>query len=142
MPVLNEVITAQFPTASTPIAPLIGPALNPQINGVSLFQDQVISGATPTLSWQPPALGTASIYDIALQQFSVVNGTPGVQFIGQLYTTNTSIVVPQGLLSEGNSYCFVIESISQQNSDGNVTPFIETFPVGSAEVVSGVITAQ
>jgi hypothetical protein len=138
----NRVVTAEFPTASNPIAPLIGPALNPQINGIDLFQDQVISGTTPTLSWQPPALGTASIYSIGVQQFVVTNGNPSLQFKEQLYTTNTSVVLPQGLLSSGNSYCFVIESLSRKNLNGSVAPYQETFPEGESDLVSGVITVQ
>jgi hypothetical protein len=131
MAVANRVVTAQFPTASNPIAPFIGPALNPQVNGVSLFQDRVISGSTPVLSWQAPALGTAYIYHIEV-----------IRRVDELYTTSTSIVLPQGLLSSGNSYCFVIQSISRKSLDNSVAPYIETFPEGSADVVSGVITVQ
>jgi hypothetical protein len=142
MAVANRVVTAQFPTASNPIAPVIGPALNPQINGVSLFQDQVISGSTPVLSWQAPALGTAYIYHIEVIRFSIANGSPSVQRVDELYTTSASIVLPQGLLSSGNSYCFVIQSISRKSLDNSVAPYIETLPEGSADVVSDVITVQ
>jgi hypothetical protein len=142
MAVANRVVTAQFPTASNPIAPVIGPALNPQINGVSLFQDQTISSSTPVLSWQAPALGTAYIYDIEVIGFSVANGSPSVHRVDELYTTSTSIVLPQGLLSSGNSYCFVIQSISRKSLDSSVAPYVETFPEGSADVISGVISVQ
>jgi|HubBroStandDraft_2_1064218.scaffolds.fasta_scaffold13219_3 hypothetical protein len=142
MGLFNRVVTTQFPTASNPIAPLVGPALNPQINGVNLFQDQRINGTTPTLSWQPPALGTAQIYFIAVQEFQLTNGNPSLQLKAQLYTTNTSMPVPQGLLTSGNSYCFVIESLDRKNLDGTVAPYLETFPEGAADLVSGVITVQ
>jgi hypothetical protein len=142
MPILNRVVTDVFPAASNPIIPLIGPALNPQINGVSVFQDQVISNTTPILSWQPPALGSAYVYYIQVQQFVVTNGTPSLQFKGQLSTTNTSLALPQGLLSSGNSYCFVIESLSRKNLNSSVAPYLETFPEGAADLVSGVITVQ
>lgn len=138
----NRVVTSQFPTASDPIVPLIGPVMNPQINGSSLFQDQVVDGISPTLSWQPPTLGTAYIYYIQVQQFSVTNGSPNVQLRAQLSSTNTSMVLPPGLLSSGNSYCFVIEALSRTNLDGSVAPYMETFPEGEADIVSGVITIQ
>lgn len=142
MALYNHVVTSQFPTASSPIAPLIGPVANPQINGSSLFNDQVVSGVSPTLSWQPPTLGTAYIYYIQVQQFSVTNGSPSVQLKAQLYSTNTSMALPPGLLSSGNSYCFVIEALSRTNLDGGVAPYMETFPEGESDVVSGVITIQ
>jgi hypothetical protein len=67
---------------------------------------------------------------------------PTVRLIGQLYTTNTSMVLPQGLLSSGNSYYFVIESLSRKIFDGSVAPYLETFPEGEADLVSGVITVK
>jgi hypothetical protein len=141
---LNEVKTSEFPTADKPISPLVGPVLNPQINGASLFQDQVIIGTTPTLSWQPPALGPAYIYRVQVQQFVVTNGTPSVQLSGlALYTTDTSMTMPPGILSSGKSYFVMIESLYRNEPAGStVAPFKETFPEGEADLISGVITVQ
>jgi hypothetical protein len=137
----NRVVTSTFPTASDPIAPLVGPALNPQINGADLLQDQMISSATPTLSWQAPAVGTASLYLIRVYQFVVTNGSPSLQLDGNFFSSTTSVMVPQGLMTSGNSYCFVIESLYRHNI-GGVAPYQETFPEGVADLGSGVITVR
>jgi hypothetical protein len=138
----NRVVSADFPTASNPLVPLTGPPLNPTINGASLFNDQVITGTTPTLAWQPPSVGTASGYIIQVNEVVVNNGQTNVQARIWLTTTSTSVVLPPGVLSSGKAYHFVIRSEYRKNLDMSVSPNLETFPEGESELASGIITVQ
>ncbi len=139
---LNRVITADLPTGSNPITPLIGPALNPEINGASLFNDQVITTTTPTLAWQAPAVGSASGFRINVYELVVTDGNPAVDLRASLYSTSTSIVLPPGVLVPGNAYCLVIASLFRKDLDVSVSPYVETFPEGESDLASGVITVQ
>jgi hypothetical protein len=141
MLLFTRVVSADFPTASNPVAPLVGPALNPRINGSNLFNDQTISGTTPTLSWQPPAVGTASGYLIRAYQI-VVGGNPSLEFKGSYYTTTTSVQLLPGVLSSGNSYWIEIESLYRKNVDISVSPHLESFPEGESDLGSGIISVQ
>jgi hypothetical protein len=139
---MTQVITADLPTATNPIAPLVGPALDPQINGVSLFSDQTITGTSPTLSWRPPAVGTASGYSILVYSVVVQNGNVAPLVGTILYTSSTSIVMPPGIITSGNIYYIVIDSLYRKNVDIGVSPYLETFPEGETNLGSGLITVQ
>ncbi len=137
----TRIVSAQFPSASKPIAPLVGPPLNPQIDGKDLFQDQVISGTNPVFSWQAPAVGTASGYLIRPYEVVVNNGTPSLDFKGVFYVLGTSVQLPPGVLSSGKTYTFVIESV-YRNTDVGTNPNLETMPEGSSDAGTGLITIQ
>jgi hypothetical protein len=137
----NRVVSAQLPTASSPIVPLVGPPLNPQIDGKSLFQDQVISGTNPVFSWQPPSVGTASGYRIRVYELDVNNGTTSLNLKGGFYVTGTSVQLPPGVLSSGKTYTFAIDSLYRQ-SDIGANPNLETMPEGEADLGTGLVTIQ
>lgn len=142
-PVLTtRVVSTDLPTVSNPIAPLVGPALNPQINGASLFTDKTIVGTTPTLTWQPPAVGTASGYIIRVYQIAVNNGSANLEAKTFFFTSSTSVVLPPAILISGNSYYFQIESVYRKNIDLSVTPRRESFPEGTSDLGSGIISVQ
>lgn len=135
-------MSAQLPNAATPVVPLVGPPLNPRIDGKNLFQDQVISGTSPIFSWQAPAVGTASGYRILVYEVVVNNGTPFLDFKGNgFYVTGTSAQLPPGVLSSGKSYTFVIQSVYRQ-ADIGANPNLETMPEGEADLSTGLITIQ
>jgi hypothetical protein len=141
LPLSNRVVSAQLPTASSPISPLVGPPLNPQIDGKDLFQDQTINGTSPMFSWQPPAVGTATGYLIRPYEVVVNNGTPSLDFKGVFYVMGTSVQLPPGVLSSGKTYTFVIESVYRK-TDVGANPNLETMPEGSADLGTGLITFQ
>jgi hypothetical protein len=139
---ITRVVSADLPTESNPIAPLVGPAVSPLINGASLFTNQTISGSIPTtLTWQPPSVGTASGYLVNVSQISLNSGIPSLKWKWSFYTTTTSAQLPSGILSSGNSYYFMIESL-YRNTDMSISPNLKTFPEGECDLGSGIISVQ
>lgn len=136
----NRVVSAQLPTATSPLQPLVGPPLNPQIDGKDLFQDQTISGTNPVLSWQAPAVGTASAYRIVVYELTNSLQQP-LDYKFAFYVSGTSVQLPPGVLSSGKTYTFLIESVYRE-TDVAANPNLETMPEGMADAGTGLITVQ
>jgi hypothetical protein len=136
--------TVTMPTASQPIAPLIGPVTAPQINGVSFFQDQFLNGLTPTVSWNAPTVGTPTEYTITICKWETVAGndyTCGqyASFIAGFHTKATSFQVPSGILESGQIYFLNIGSRLTAGIDIESSPYRMAFPQAGAESLSGLI---
>jgi len=142
VPLQTQVISKDFPTASSPIVPLVGPAIAPKINDSSLFNNQTITGTTPTISWQPPSVGTASGYSIIVQEVTVTNGVAQLQYKTTVFTPSTSVTLPPGILTAGKTYYVEIASLYRKDADISSTPYRETFPEGDTHLGSGLITVQ
>jgi len=111
-----EEFSTNLPTATAPMQPIVGPPMNPRINGVDFFQDQNGAGLTPTMQWDPPSVGSADEYQVA---FCYFEGSPGggVLFlgfscVGSLFTAGTTVTVPPGLLQTGKYYFFTLTAIA------------------------------
>jgi hypothetical protein len=139
-----EIFTTTLPTASSPLQPLVGPPINASINGVDFFHDQTGVGLTPTLTWNPPTVGSASGYELAFCYFGATPGG-GILFlsetcVGVLFTKITSVTVPPGLLESGKYYFVTLRSISQPGLDIATAPFKTAFPRATADALSGIIS--
>jgi hypothetical protein len=123
--------------AGSPMAPQVSPVLSPKINGVSFFQNQagVSLSSLPVISWAAPAFGTVSYYEVevlALSRFSI--STAAV-----MLTTETQVTVPPGVLSNGNSYAFVITAVVYNGVDLDTETFPPTLDLAGAPCTSGTI---
>jgi hypothetical protein len=131
-----------LPTASHPVAPLVGPVRNPMVDGASLFSDQTVLTTTPTLSWSAPTLGLATGYEVEIFSLYADGADSVAEQIGELLTTTTSVQVPPGLLAPGQSYFFCVSTVSEPGKNYNIAPFRHAFPRGVAQALSGVITVS
>ncbi|WP_437279781.1 hypothetical protein WME90_04270 [Sorangium sp. So ce375] len=93
------------------VEPLLGLPRNLRIDGESLPADAVTegAGATPTITFEPPDLGTPDGYRVAILLQDDVKDTDGVvlsQRTGVLSvdTTETTVKVPEGVLESGRYY--------------------------------------
>ena len=128
---------------SHPLQPLVSPPKNPAVNGLSLFSNQVGVGLTPTLSWTAPDLGTPQLFLVDVYQLSNVSGATTGALVAQLYLdgTQTSMRMPLGILSSGNTYSVMISAYADSTYDPTSAPFQAFhFPFGCAQVFSGLIT--
>jgi hypothetical protein len=133
-----EGFTTTLPTANSPLQPIVSPPVNARINGVDFFQDQTGVGLTPTLQWNPPAVGSAAAYQL---QFCLFLFFPGaITCSGTWITNTTTLTVPPGQLQAGNYYFVRLGVISQPGLDISTAPFKIAYPRGTAEALSGIIS--
>jgi hypothetical protein len=127
------------PTASSTLAPVLGTVQAPTIAGRDAITDQSGVGLSPELHWSPPSLGTPSLYRLVFIRAVADAATLGGALAGVVYTTNTDIVVPPGILSPGETYVIRFSAISR-GFDGAQQPFLVGLPDSSSDVLSGLIS--
>ena len=118
--------------------PLVGPATAIKINGNDFFQPQPSAGTQPLVSWSAPLVGTPDGYSLNITQLTLqgLSTLPGNQYT--IYTTQTSITVPPGLLHTGYAYVFQLQTF-KGNSNVEKAPQFATFPWGYADAFSGLV---
>jgi hypothetical protein len=134
-----EIQSLQLPSTSHPVAPFVGPVSSPVIGGNSFFADQSNVTTTPTLSWSAPAVGTANGYKLEIFRLFTDGTDSFVESTGAVYTKATTIQLPPGMLSTGNSYFFCLSAIYQPGSDFETAPSRRAFPTGEAQALSGIV---
>jgi hypothetical protein len=130
---INRVITG----TSATLLPDVGPVLSPQINGTDLFQPQQGVGPSPTISWSPPASGSASGYFINVFRLSKTLATTNQSFVGSVITSETSVQLPPGMLEAGNSYFIQVKSTNLGNIDA---PNRGRFPDSVSFISSAIVS--
>jgi len=132
-------LTLNLPTSGSPMVPMVGPATSIKINGNDFFQAQPSAGTQPVVSWSAPSVGIPDGYSLNIIQLTTVGG--GVTIIGgqnTIYTTQTSITLPPGLLKSGYAYVFQLQTF-KGNSNVGTAPQLATFPWGYADAFSGLV---
>lgn len=124
---------------TTPIQPVLGPPVMARINGQDLLVDQAGVGLTPLLTWGAPTLGTPQRYRAVIDR---VTNNGGVTRVAQRFTLDTnftSITVPSGVLTAGQTY---VITLSAYSTGGQLDPAFLNFalPYHSTTLISGVIT--
>jgi hypothetical protein len=91
--------------------PLVGLVLHPRINDDDALSTTPLTdiGGSPTLSWNPPSIGTASKYYVVVYRVNDVGGVTEVQETAVLETAETHLKIPPNLLSNGQPVVFSIE---------------------------------
>jgi len=104
------------PTASADpsltLRPRISPVLAPQVNGRSLFTNQLAVGASPRLSWQAPAVGAPDRYLVTVRRLFATGPRSESRTVGRFYTSSTTMDVPPGVLLPGEVYFLTISAIA------------------------------
>lgn len=118
--------------SSGPLKPIVGPATNYRVNGLSLMQPQTGVGITPLLAWGPPALGTAACYTVTI--FNLTRQASVASFL----TTRTSLQVPPQLLIAGEQYLFWLGTASWPGFDLS-KPKAMGWPNGRSALISEIV---
>jgi len=124
--------------ATVTLQPGVSPPRHPQINGKTLFANQLGVGATPLLSWTPPETGAASRY--LMRVFELLpNGTRSrFRSVATISTTATSMTLPPGLLVPGHVYVFTVAAV---NTSAPVTqPNRTSLPFSFATTMSAIVS--
>jgi hypothetical protein len=125
---------------SATLAPLITPVLAPKINGSDAFGAVAGMGLTPTISWEAPSIGTASMYSVVVGRVVDQAGATAIQSLAQILTPSTSVVIPPGVIVPGGSYVFAITVRSAPGIDLQATPARTTLPEGRANLTTAIAT--
>jgi hypothetical protein len=134
-----SVSTLKLPSPTSPIKPLAGVVSKPSINGRNFFKDRIGVGTTPVLKWSAPKVGAANNYLVQIYQLSDNGGNTVISAIATFYTQSRSLTVPQGLMSTGSGYVFVIQSDYIPGVNFAKTPLMNGSTSASAQVASGVM---
>ena len=118
-----------------PVVPPVGNVGSPLINGNNFQVDQFGVGTTPTLSWTAPTIGPPTLYRVDVWHF-FVNGSnnTGREVLTTLTTTATSMQIPPGVLTVGESYAVKIRAIIQPLPES--APYRKGFPDAQSVVLS------
>jgi hypothetical protein len=124
--------------ASVTLQPGVSPPRHPQINGKTLFANQLGVGTTPQLAWTAPEVGTASRY--LLRVFELLpNGTRSrFRSVATMSTSETAMTLPPGLLVPGRVYVFTVAAV---NTSAPVTqPNRTSLPFSFATTMSAIVS--
>ncbi len=103
--------------ASAPIVPAVSQVTNLRIAGQPAAWDAALEpvGVTPMVSWDPPATGAATHYEIAVSDTTDVGSRLRREFV-RVYTERTSFTFPEGVLLEGRYYFARVRAVSDGGS--------------------------
>jgi hypothetical protein len=121
------------------IVPIVSPVRAPTVNGVDAFTERTGVGLTPQVAWTAPSLGTPSSYAVHVRAIVNASGATRFNYAGSVYTRDTSVTLPPGLLASGQRYFFVVTAYSEP-VDFDATPLQDAYPLGFAEALLAPVT--
>lgn len=105
-----------------PLVPLVGPVMGVTVNGMSAAQPISAVGLTPTIAWQAPMVGSATVYRVSIVEVSQSAGEVDMNTLAQWIQAGTSLTVPAGFLVSGKVYVFTISAESDSSGPGLAAP--------------------
>lgn len=132
----QEASIADLPAS---LAPTLGPARSITVGGQPASADITGVGVTPTVAWEPPALGTADIYRVGVYRLYASSGNTAYAWNGSVMTTGTSVVLPPGLMEAGQAYAIVLTAYATPNVDVTVAPWVNSFPTTLVSAMTAMI---
>ncbi len=95
---------------------------------------------TPTLSWSPPAQGVPSRYEVDVIHLQASSGATGVKDTQYIFTPNTTLTIPPGVLTSGGNYAFVVLA-ADTCGDCDTYPLRFKLPSSAAPAFTGMFKA-
>ncbi|HEY5952439.1 MAG TPA: hypothetical protein VIV40_43370 [Kofleriaceae bacterium] len=120
----------------------LGPPRNPKLDGVDAFAGTTNISPVPVVSWEAPALGTPTDYEV--QVYEVQISGSALRFIStlRLATKQTSVRVPAGYLLGQRQYIFVIRAHTRDGADLYTTPLRNGTSTSTAETLTALVTTD
>jgi hypothetical protein len=137
---LTRVMTKSDADASV-IDVKLGPPRNPKLDGADAFTGSMIS-PVPVVSWDAPALGTATDYEVNVYEVQVAGNA--LKFVStlRLATKQTSVRIPEGYLLGQRQYVFVIRARTRDGEDLYTTPLRSGTSTSTAETLTALVTTD
>lgn len=113
---------------------------NVKLSGTTLDRSRAITTLSPLLAWDAPATGIPTGYRVTVNQLSKVGLTSTYLPILDLFTKDTSMTIPDGVLMAGNEYFFGIRSYIVPGVDFTVAPYRSGFPRAHTDMLTPVVS--
>lgn len=130
-------VTSRIPLSSAPVAaaPVLGPPLALQVNGLDATVARTGVGLQPVLSWSPPALGLATSYVVTV---GCGPTTPAANDLAVLsaHVRGTSFRVPPGCLQAGAVYQATVTTRQAPWDETEHGPYQVGLPLHEAEALT------
>ena len=121
-----------------PVAPIMSNVQNPKIGDKDFFAPGTIDNTTVAISWDAPTGLAPFGYRISI--FELYDGDD--YWYGDLYTSGTSVTIPQGFLYPGSSYAFMITAMADARAQISTSPRRSALPMADSSIVSGPLTVS
>lgn len=122
------IVTSSVMSAAASIQPVLSPVSQATVGGKPVSTASATGvGLAPTFSWQKPNLGTPAYYQVTLYRlYDPNNGvaTPATQVLGYYTTAGTSLTLPAGVLTAGETYFAKISAFTGSHQE--LSPFKNT----------------
>ena len=130
-----SLVSAELPldTLPDPIAPVIWPVRDVQINGADATVAQTGVGASPVVSWSPPAFGQAAEYEV---QIWLLDGGGFWSWGFPIYSGDTQVMLPPDSVLPGHTYAVGITAIASSSREWPGLPLMKMLPEHHAEFVT------
>jgi hypothetical protein len=129
-----------IPAPATPIAPTLGPAQTPLVNGLGAFSTLTGVGLTPTFSWSAPATGVPTSYQVSIYRLFASGTASASALVASLTVAgaSTQVAVPPGLLLAGDTYYARITAQAIATGDAfDTAPFRTSNVWATAQALTG-----
>jgi hypothetical protein len=128
--------------SGNPIVPRISPPENITVDGQPLFGTLAGISLTPTVSWDPPAIGSANFYVVQLLELVAQGGQAMERSRGGGDTAGTSLTLPPGMLVSGHFYVLQVGAyqVSAASPERQPNVALAQPPITLATATSGLFT--
>lgn len=124
--------------ASVTLAPAVTPPRHPQINGKTLFANQLAVGTSPRLSWTAPDIGVPDRYFVRILELLAAGPRSQLRSTASFTTRETSMTVPPGVLQPGHVY---VLTIAATRTDAPLAqPNRNSLPLAFATLMTAIVS--
>ena len=122
------------------VKPLISPVRHVQIAGKSLGSPQTRVGTSPTVRWDAPAIGNATLYVVTLKRLSADSSGTSSTIVATFVTKDRSLQIPSTYLASGSTYILSMTAVDFGSVDRTRDLFGDGLPFESASSITSTFT--
>lgn len=131
--------------ASQAIEPRLSPPTQLQVDGANAQEDHALGSLTPVFTWEPPALGTADVYELRIFRLYTTADAPDVlrtETVASFLTAQRQVRVPPGVLEAKQAYVVRVGAMRTPGVDLTQAPYRQDSLVDTslAESLSSVLS--
>ncbi|HEX8824351.1 MAG TPA: hypothetical protein VF794_30800 [Archangium sp.] len=140
--------TSEQFTVNGPLSELTSTAIRPRVSlprdfkvdGVPAATPRLMGTTTPTVTWEPPTLGSVTSY--TLQVLRLLDESNTLTNVARIYTSSAAraVSLPPGLLTPGNTYALRLTANYVLSGPTDQSPLQYVTPMATASTVSGLLT--
>jgi hypothetical protein len=130
--------------ASRPMEARLSPPTQLRVDGGYAQDERMLGSLTPVFTWEPPALGTADVYELRI--FRLFPSSSGdivrTETVATFLTAQRQVRVPPGVLQSKQAYVVRIGAMRTPGMDLTQTPYRADSLVDTslAEAITSVLT--